>query len=118
MPPCTVPAAWLSALQRMNGIVGIPLGSHPPLMNTLITPNPNSLHMLISSAQIAQVVPDALVLHFAAADTHEAAGDSTAAKEVYEKLAAPLEGDKEAAAPAAPDAKDGKDAKAPTAEKV
>jgi hypothetical protein len=54
-----------------------------------------------------QVVPEALLLHFAAAELHEAGGDTAAAKEVYERLAAPLDGDREAGAPATPDAKDG-----------
>jgi hypothetical protein len=54
-----------------------------------------------------QVVPDALLLQFAAAELHEAGGDAAAAKEVYERLAAPLDGDREAGAPATPDAKDG-----------
>ena len=54
----------------------------------------------------AQVVPDALLLQFAAAEVHEAGGDVPAAKEVYEGLAAPLDGDREAGAPATPDAKD------------
>lgn len=52
------------------------------------------------------MVPDALLLHFAAAELHEAGGDAAAAREVYERLAAPLDGDKDAAAPATPDAKD------------
>lgn len=53
-----------------------------------------------------QVVPDALLLQFAAAEVHEAGGDMAAAKAVYEGLAAPLDGDRDAAAPATPDAKD------------
>lgn len=61
----------------------------------------------------SQVMPDALVLHFATADLHEAAGDVTAAKAVYEKLAAPLEAEDP---PSTPDVKDGKDKPAAAAQ--
>lgn len=58
-------------------------------------------------------MPDALALHFATADLHEAGGDVTAAKAVYEKLAAPLEAE---GPPATPDVKDGKDKPAAAAQ--
>lgn len=75
------------------------------------------LHCTLTALLRMQVVPDALVLHFAAADVHEAAGDMAKAKEVYEALAAPLDGEKEAA-PATPDVRDAKDAKPPAATQV
>lgn len=51
-----------------------------------------------------RALPAALALHFAAADLHEALGDATAAKAVYEELVGGLEAGAGAAAPPPPPA--------------